>query len=280
MDYTQPFISVKHKMPVPRKHYIIRDHLFGQLEHLADYKVTIVKAGAGCGKTTLLSSFAIERGIKKLKWITLDEHADQAFVFWNYLVNSLSELMDEQTDCQNLLDSNMQKEILFQMISYFLSRLNTEEEIVLVLDEFQIVSDAFLVSTIDYFIENMPDQLHLVLLTREMPPIYLGQLAIENRLLLIEEDDIRLTEKESRDFLVQTLKLKKDENEISAMIQLSEGWIGGLQLLAISEKHGNLPSMGSMKLSDRVLNDYITKEIFGYLSEDEQYLSGLSIYPG
>jgi len=270
LDFNQPFISVKHKMPAPRKNYIIRDHLFGQLEQLADYQLTIVKAGAGCGKTTLLSSFAVERGIKNMKWITLDEHANQAFVFWNYLISSLSEWMDEQTDCQNLLDSNMQKEILFQMIPYFLSRLKTDADIVLVLDEFQIVSDAFLVSTIDYFIENMPEQLHLVLLTREMLPIYLGQLAIENRLMLIEEDDIRLTEKESRDFLIETLKLNKAENEISLMIQLSEGWIGGLQLLAISEKYGNLPSMGSMKLSDRVLNDYITKEIFGYLSEDEQ----------
>ncbi|MBU4439981.1 MAG: LuxR C-terminal-related transcriptional regulator [Firmicutes bacterium] len=270
LDYTQPFYSVKHKMPAPRKNYLIRAQLFGQLEQLSDYRVAIIKAGAGCGKTTLMSSFAIERGIKNLKWITLDEHANQAFVFWNYLINSLSDLMDEQIDCQHLLDSNMQKEMLFQMIPYFLSRLKNDEEIVLVLDEFQIVSDHFLVSTIDYFIENMPDQLHLVLLTREMPPLYLGQLAIENKLLLIEEDAIRLTPPESRDFLVKTLQLKKDEAEISAMIQLSEGWIGGLQLLAISEKQGNLSAMGSMKLSERVLSDYLTKEIFGYLSEAEQ----------
>lgn len=270
MDYAQPFSSIKHKMPAPRKNYLIRAQLFRQLEQLSDYQVAIVKAGAGCGKTTLLSSFAIEREIKNLKWVTLDEHANQVFVFWNYLINALSDLMDEQTDCQNLLDSNMQKEMLYQIIPYFLSRLKTDEEIVLVLDEFQVVADHFLVSTIDYFIENMPDQLHLVLLTREMPPLYLGQLAIENKLLLIEEDDIRLTEKESRDFLVETLQLKKDEDTISAMIQLSEGWIGGLQLLAISEKYGSFPTIGSMKLSDRVLNEYITKEIFGYLSEDQQ----------
>ncbi|AFA49920.1 LuxR C-terminal-related transcriptional regulator [Acetobacterium woodii] len=270
MDYNQPFISVKHKMPVPRKHYIIRAQLFRQLENLEDYQVVIVKAGAGCGKTTLLSSFAIEQGIKNFKWITLDEHANQAFVFWKYLIDALSELLDEQTSLQNIFDNNMQKEILFQMIRYFLNHLKAEEEIVLVLDDFQIVADDFLISTIDYFIKNMPRQLHLVLLTREMPTLYLGQLAIENRLLLIEEDAIRLTEAESREFLEETLNLNKDETEIYSMIQRSEGWIGGLQLLAISKKYGNQSSIESMKLSDRLLNEYISKEIFGYLTDDEQ----------
>ena len=77
MDYAQPFSSIKHKMPAPRKNYLIRVQLFRQLEQLSDYQVAIVKAGAGCGKTTLLSSFAIEREIKNLKWVTLDEHANQ-----------------------------------------------------------------------------------------------------------------------------------------------------------------------------------------------------------
>ncbi len=271
MECNIPILSVKLKMPQPRKNYIIRQNLFKQLKKLQEFKVVIVKAGAGSGKTTLLSSFVLETGLENVKWITLDENANQTFIFWNYVIESLKEYIeDSNADFKTYFDSNMQKENLWQILSLFVNKLNSEKDIVLILDDFQMVSDNFLISTINYFIENMPDNIHLVLLTRIIPEIYLGELAIEDKLMVIDEDAIRLTEKESREFLIDTLKLNKEEGQITSMIAVSEGWIGGLQLLAISTKDRNVQTMESLKVSNRVLNDYITKEIFEFLSEEEQ----------
>jgi len=279
VEVSIPILSVKLKMPQPRKNYIIRRYLFDELKSLQDYKVTIVKAGAGSGKTTLLSSFVIVTGLENVKWITLDESANQTFVFWNYMIESLKEyLEDSRADFQTFFDSNMQKENLWQILSLFVNKLSMEKDIVLVLDDFQMISDPFLISTINFFIENMPANMHLVLLTREMPGIYLGELAIENQLLVIDEDAIRLSEEESREFLVDTLKLNKEQGMINSMIKVSEGWIGGLQLLAISSRDKNVQTMASLKVSNRVLNDYITKEIFEYLSEEEkEFLTQTSV---
>jgi len=266
-----PILSVKLKMPQPRKNYIIRQELFDQLKRLKDCKVTIVKAGAGSGKTTLLTSFIKETKLDNTKWITLDENANQAFVFWNYVIEATKEfLQDSKDDLQAYFDSNMQRENLWQILSLFVNRLNLKKEFVLVLDDFQIVTDAFLISTIDYFIENIPSNIHLVMLTRELPQIYLGEIAIEDNLIIIDEDTIRLTKDESRDFLLNTLMLKKEEEQIAAMIEASEGWIGGLQLLVMAAKTRNTQTIGNFNVSNRVLNDYITKEIFNYLSSQEQ----------
>ncbi|MFA9377295.1 MAG: LuxR C-terminal-related transcriptional regulator [Lachnotalea sp.] len=271
MERTIPILSVKLKMPQPRKNYIIRQKLFDQLERLKECKVTIIKAGAGSGKTTLLTSFIKETKLENAKWITLDENANQAFVFWNYVIEAVKEyLEDSKADLQAFFDSNMQKENLWQILSLFVNKLSVEKDIVLVLDDFQIVTDAFLISTIDYFIENMPFNMHLVLVAREIPQIYLGEIAIEDNLIIMDEDTIRLTKEESRDFLINTLKLKKEEEQITAMIEASEGWIGGLQLLAMAAKSQNTQVIGNFNVSNRVLNDYITKEIFNYLSEEEQ----------
>ena len=266
-------------MPQPRKNYIIRHKLFEQLNHLKDYKVVIVKAGAGSGKTTLLSSFVIETGLENVRWISLDENANQTFVFWNYMIESVKDyLEDSKTDFQNFFDGNMQKENLWQILSLLVNKLIMEKDIVLVLDDFHMISDQFLISTIDFFIENMPENIHLVLLTREMPEIYLGEVAIEDKLMVIDEDVIRLSEKESREFLIDTLELKKEQGIITSMIEVSEGWIGGLQLLAISSRDRNVQTMASFKVSNRVLNDYITKEIFEFLTEEEQgFLTETSI---
>ncbi|SEW14636.1 LuxR C-terminal-related transcriptional regulator [[Clostridium] fimetarium] len=279
MEVNIPILSVKLKMPQPRKNYIIRHSLFEQLNHLKDCKVVIVKAGAGSGKTTLLSSFVIETGLEHVRWISLDENANQTFVFWNYMIESVKDyLEDSKTDFQNFFDGNMQKENLWKILSLLVNKLSMEKEIVLVLDDFHMISDEFLISTINFFVENMPENMHLVLLTREMPEIYLGEVAIEDKLMVIDEDDVRLSEKESREFLVDTLKLKKEQGIITSMIEISEGWIGGLQLLAISSRDRNVQTMASFKVSNRVLNDYITKEIFEFLSEEEQgFLTETSI---
>jgi LuxR family maltose regulon positive regulatory protein len=271
MEYNMPILPVKLKMPQPRKNYIIRQNLYQLLEKYEEYKVAIVKAGAGCGKTTLLSSFIIEKGIDNVRWITLDEYMNQAFVFWNYMIESVKDyLEDSNSNFQNFFDSNIQKENLWQILSLLLSKLNMNQDLLLILDDFQIITDEFLISTINYFIENMPDNLHIIFLTRDMPELYFGGLAIENKLLVIDEEEFILNEKESREFLLKTLKLNKEEEQISSMIEGSEGWIGGLQLLAISSKDKNGLTMESLKVSTRVLNDYITKEIFTFLSEEEQ----------
>ena len=271
MKCEMPILSVKLRMPQPRKNYIIRQELFHKLEDIKDYKVTIVKAGAGSGKTTLLSSFVKETKMENVKWITLDENANQAFVFWNYVIEAVKEYLGEtKADFQTFFDSNMQKDNLLQIISVFVNKLSIEEDILLVLDDFQMISDSFLISTINYFIENMPENIHLVLLTREIPDIYLGTLAIEGKIMVIEEESIRLTEEESMEFLTGTLKLDKTEEQIKEMIESSEGWIGGLQLLAIASKEKNHQSIKTMKLSNHLLEDYITKEIFQFLTKEEQ----------
>lgn len=270
MEENRAIFSVKLKMPQPRKNYIIRQKLFEQLNKLEEYKLTIVKAGAGSGKTTLLSTFAIEKRLENLKWITLDDNMNQAFVFWNYVIEAVKEYMGaSKENLQTFFDGNMQKENLWQILSFFANGLNNKK-VILVLDDFQVITDDFLISTIDFFIKNLPEQIHLVLLTRTMPEIYLGELAIEDNLMVLDEDEIRFSENESRKFLLETLKMNKNEDEISDMIGVSEGWIGGLQLLSISAKDRHTQVVPGMKVSNRVLNDYITKEIFEFLTEKEQ----------
>jgi LuxR family transcriptional regulator, maltose regulon positive regulatory protein len=266
-----PILSVKLKMPEPRKNYVIRKALFEKLKKINEYKVTIVKAGAGCGKTTLLSSFVKETNLNNVKWVALDDNMNQTFVFWKYVLESLKDYFGkESTDFQTCFDGNMQKENLWQMLSLFMNKLCTQTDIILVLDDFHFISETFLISTIDYFIKNMPNNMHLVFLTRELPNIYLGTLSLEDRIMFIDENIIKLSEVECRQFLLDTLGLDKNEEQLKSMIEASEGWIGGLQLMAIAIKDQSSLLIHSLRFSSRIMEDYITKEIFQFLTEEEQ----------
>lgn len=271
MKGSMPILSVKVKIPEPRKNYVLRKQLNEQLMGIVNHKVTVVKGGAGSGKTTLLSILIKEEKLKNVKWISMDKNMNNLFVFWKYVLEVTKTFFGEdQESFESCFDGNIQEEMMWQMIAMMLNQLDQEEQIILVWDDFHFIKDQELLATVSFFIENMPDNLHLVLACRELSDLYLGTLSLENQLLLIEGEDLRMSEVESRDFLQKTLQLAKNEREMRSIVAGSNGWIGGLQLMAIAAKNQGTPAMLQANASTKVIYDYISNEIFCYLEEQEK----------
>ena len=272
MEYQlMPILSVKFKIPEPRKNYVLRKNLIDKLRSADKKKVTIVKAGAGSGKTTLLTSFIKENKLSNVRWITMDENMNQVFIFWKYILEGTRDFLGEPDgDFQNWFESNMQKDNLWQLLTMYVNKLYQKEDVFLVLDDFQYVTEEFLISTIDFFITNMPDNLHLILLSRVIPDINLGTLSMEDNLLLIDEQEIKMSEEESREFLVRTLAMNEEEDKIKAIISNSNGWVGGLQLMAVAARQQSRTAIPDLNTSNRLIGDYITNEIYIYLTEEER----------
>ncbi|MDO5522039.1 MAG: LuxR C-terminal-related transcriptional regulator [bacterium] len=260
-----PVLSVKLKVPKPRKRYIERNGLLKKLEDISNCKVTVIKAGAGSGKTTLLSLYALKHKELNVRWLAIDESMNQSLVFWKYVIESLKEeLTLDVPSVLSCFDGNMPEDFLWELLSNVINNLNLEEELVLVWDDFWYLTDPFLIKTIDYFIENLPEQVHLVLLTRNKPLVYLGLLQVEGNLLLLEEDQIRMSTEEGKEFLVHTIGLQEDDKAIEDLVSNSNGWVGGLQLMAIASSKLAL----SRDVNEQVIYDYLSNEVFRYLPED------------
>lgn len=272
MEYqSMPVLSMKFKIPQPRKNYISRPILFEKLGAIEKIKLTIVKAGAGSGKTTLLASFIKETAHRNVCFITLDENMNQVFVFWKYFMEGTKNyLEDSATDFESWFNGTIQKDTLWQLLSHYMNKIDREQDITVVLDDFQCITEKFLISTIDFLIQNMPDNLHLVLLTRAMPDIYLGTVSMEDKLLFIDEQELRMTREESRAFLLHTLNAGIREEELLRMVDNSNGWVGGLQLMAVAAKEQSRSVIPEFNTANRLIEDYITNEIYGYLSEEER----------
>lgn len=263
-----PVLSVKYKIPSPRSNYIRRDKLLRRLEEMGQKAVTIVKAGAGSGKSTLLSIFIKERNLSHVSWITLDKGQDQAFLFWQSVFGALeSELKTCTQSLRHCFEDSIQREMLEQMLTAFAGQLDRETEIYLILDDFHWITDAYLLETLNSFIRMMPENLHLVLLSRQTPQIDLGNLYMKDRLLLLNEEEMRLSKEECRQFLTQTLGRQQ---RLDSIIENANGWIGGAQLMAITDRGGSTVHKAFSSADEKVIYDYIEKEIFADLSEEER----------
>ncbi|HEX3038380.1 MAG TPA: LuxR C-terminal-related transcriptional regulator [Oscillospiraceae bacterium] len=262
-------LSTKLKIPVPRRNYVVRKALFNKLSCCKDMGVIFVCGGAGTGKTTLLSSFILETGLKNVGWLSLDTTNSNVYSFWYYFAAATGAFLESDDDFLTLLSSNFDASHMKSLLTMLINRLCSEKDYYLVLDDVHCINDTALMQTLEFFIGAMPENLHLFMLSREDPPLYLGGLAVSGRLLFIDGRQMQLSSEEGMAFLKQTLKLHDSEEELIQINTYAEGWIGGLQLAAAAELAGK-NSGALLRAGGGIAAEYLTREIFESLTQSER----------
>jgi LuxR family maltose regulon positive regulatory protein len=104
----------------------------------------------------------------------------------------------------------------------------------------------------------------VIILTREDPPLPLSRLRASGQVTDIRQVDLQFTLDETADFLRQAARLELSRGDIAALHQRTEGWIAGLQLLALSLRgQANARQLiQSFTGSDRYILDYLVDEVF------------------
>lgn len=267
MEKDIKFISTKLKMPAPRKNFIIREKLISKLENILDYKVTLIKGRAASGKTTLVTSFVKEKGFQNVKWISLDKGNDDLFSFWYYVLEVIKDSLMNSKEIFQFSRMLLSKEAVERLVAMLINLINTEEEIVMIFDDFHNIKDKHLLETVEYFIKYCGDNVHFILLSREESLIYFGDLIMADRLLEIKEEELKFSEEESKAFIKNTLKANLDDVFINKINKLSEGWVGGLQLITLASNKENL---SKVNIVNKYMTDYLSKEILDGLTEVER----------
>lgn len=200
-------------------------------------RLTLISAPAGFGKTTLVSSWLHSRSRDdySVAWLSLDERDNDTERFLTYLIEALH-LADSSVGAtaRELLASSVEtqpEQIIVQLINDagFLSC-----QIVLVLDDYHLIENPEIHEALDFFIDNLPPQLHVVMTSRSDPPLSLSRWRGRREMVEIRTEDLRFTAQEIEDFLEAALGQEVGSEDVEVLEQRTEGWITGLQLAAIS----------------------------------------------
>lgn len=262
-------LSTKLKIPTPRRNYIVRKALFEKMSRCAEMSVVFVRGGAGTGKTTLLSTFIRETGLKNVCWLTLDASNVNAYSFWLYFTAAVSALLEDGQSLLKLVGANPNASNLDGVLTLLANRLSGDENIYIVLDDVHRMNDVAQLKTFEFFLNAMPPNFHLFMLSREDPPVYLGTMAVSGRLLYIDGQQMLLSEGESMSFLKETLRLNESEEALERLNAYAEGWIGGLQLAAAAgAASGN--SLFLLRAGGGIATEYLNREIMEALSPCER----------
>jgi LuxR family maltose regulon positive regulatory protein len=248
--------------PVLRQPLVRRGRLADMLDAGVRGPVTLVCAGPGWGKSTLVASWAEARVTSgPIAWLTLGPQHNDPRAFWPDFVMALR--MSGAVPCGNPLEAlDLGARAGQQEVGQVLDGLDAlPTPVVLVLDDFHEVDDARVIGGLTGLLHD-PPPLRLVLISRTEPTLPLHRLRAGGDLTEIRARHLAFRGPEAAQ-LPAVNRRRLPVAELAELLDRTEGWVVGLQLLA-----DELAERGALDNGEvRTVSDYLLREVVGGLSE-------------
>ncbi len=288
-------LSIKLQRPAPPPKYVQRPDLNRRLdEGLAlGRPLTLVSAPAGFGKTTCISAWLAEAEVPSA-WLTLNAEDNDPGRFFSYLVAAHQQIQGipqssvpfpRLHEVESVLRSGQIPPVEVIASAWVTDILAYPGRFLLVLDDFHLIQDRFILEVFEklfvyLFQSNQPQPAHLILLTREDPPLPLARLRANDRLTELRAQELRFPPDESKVFLNSLMGLTLSEPDMAVLEERMEGWIAGLQLAGISmrDRADKSAFIRSLSGSQRFILNYLVEEVLSQQPADvQQFLLDTSI---
>jgi LuxR family transcriptional regulator, maltose regulon positive regulatory protein len=252
-------------LPQRRKELLTRPRLVRQLYDLLDYKLILVIAPAGYGKTSLLLDFAHQVELP-VCWYSIDS-LDQDFLrFLEHFIASVRLHFPEfGQESLAAVETTSQPLNIDRIVSTVVNDAyeHIKEHFLLVLDDYHLVDGQKEIQTfINRFIVEVAENCHLVLASRvllSLPdmPLFVARSQVGG----IGYEDLAFIAPEIQTLIFQNYKVSMSTEVATQLVQESEGWITGLLLTSQSAWKGMAAHLQAARISDVGLYDYLAHQV-------------------
>jgi LuxR family maltose regulon positive regulatory protein len=245
-----PILITKLSIPTRRADWILRPRLIERLDKGLNRKLTLLSAPVGFGKTTLIASWLhglVDRQSQapRVAWLSLEEDDNDPVRFLRHFIAAWQTIDPNvgQT-ARHFLDTPRVPELGHLMTLLINDLASLPDQNLLVLDDYHVINHAELQTAIAFFLDHLPPHCHLVIATREEPLLPLHRLRVRWEVTEIRLQDLRFSGEETSDFLNSTMGLALTAEAAQTLEDRTEGWIAGLQMVALSLR-GRARRMGA-----------------------------------
>jgi hypothetical protein len=228
-------LTTKSRLPPPRQNIVSRQRLYERLDEAATRPLTIITAPAGFGKSTLASEWAHTRNQHRFAWVSLGPEDNDLARFVASVIAGLQPLEAGIGKAALSLFGSLLQPAPESLMTQLLNEIvDLSAPIVMILDDYHVITDSQIDAALIYAVDHMPGQLRLVVASRKEPSFPLSRW--RSRLLVTEIDieELRFTHEECERFLDVTMHFTLDSQATSTLAARSEGWAAGLQMAALS----------------------------------------------
>lgn len=279
-----PILATKIHVPPARRGWISRTRLAQRLESSLASPLVLVSAPPGFGKTTMVADWiavcqaedaARQKPLHTLlfTWLSLDEDENSPALFWRYVIAAIQTAFPNCGASAQAMLASPQPPVLEAVLTALINDLSSiSNPLAVVLDDYHLITNPAVHESLLYLLDHQPESLHLILLTREDPPLALARRRARRQVLEIRGTDLRFTSEETALFLNGTMGLFLTANQVDLLEKRTEGWAAGLQLAAVSLQGCEDVDafLRAFAGDDRYIADYLIEEVLQHQPEELQ----------
>jgi len=256
--------------PLPTRPTIARKELRDALElGIPVSRLILVSAPAGYGKTTLLSQWARASHIP-VAWLTLNEADNDLDRFFRYLLNAWETVLPGIRESPLGLILGGMSPDKEAVLAAFINGANAiPDHMAFVLDDAHLIEDPAIHSALGFLIDNLPSTIHFVLACRDVPPLSLARYRARHELMELRVGDLAFDLDQTKTFLNDAMELDLENDDIASLHNQVEGWITGLQLVALTFRQHHEPGQPFVVSGrHRHVADYLSEDVLAHLPEE------------
>ncbi|HEX8353113.1 MAG TPA: hypothetical protein VF611_09455, partial [Pyrinomonadaceae bacterium] len=289
------FLRTKLLPPRPAPSLLPRPRLVERLQQNLAHAVTLVTAPAGSGKTTLVADF-IRTGAHPFVWYQLDHTDADPLVFLGYVTHGIKRIVPGFGDATTSYMQEASKELAQSperavdvLLNEVLDRV--EQQFILVLDDYHhLGAETPVHRVVDRLLAYLPDLIHVVIISRDMPPLALARMRTQASLAVIDRQELLFTDGETQELFRNVFDLELTPGQLAEYRERTHGWITALQLVRqVAQRQALARSSGAaaaaadaapappdlveiLRQSERDIFDYFAEEVFADEAEEVQQL--------
>jgi len=236
--------------------------------------LTLVMAPPGCGKSTLACQWAkagLSQGMR-VAWLSIDADDNDPHRFMLYLHQALVQSGIGQGKTHPFAHGIDPDCTPAAMASAWINWVaSTGKELLVILDNYAWITETSIHEQVAYILANAPSNLHLVLLTSDLPPLPIGRLRARNQLLELDSGTIRFTKTETLTLFRKNASIPIPYAQLEELYRFTQGWAAVVRIISLSiGNFSNPPSLVRGIIDCRIFDaiDQYLDDLFVNFPED------------
>jgi len=261
-----------------------RPRLLEFLHASVDYKLILLSAAAGYGKTTLLADFAHDTDLPVCWYALAPSDSDPRVFIEHFLASITHRFPDFGEQSRNALHhtSQFDEERMYPLVTAIVNEIYQAipEYFIAVLDDYHLVETSSAINDfMNALLAHTPENCHLVIASRTVPGgLSLVRLTARQQMIGLGTQDMRFNGDEIQALVKQNYDLDLPIEIAEQLAQHSDGWITGIILTAQTMWKQLLAGVVETTGTSGQVYDYLTSEVFALQQPDiQEFLLASSI---
>lgn len=254
-----------HAVPLPRTQTLVRrPRLLTLIDHPTVAPVTLITAPAGFGKSTLAAHWA-HLARHPVAWVTLVPESNSLARFLATLHGAIAGALPDG-------GPPPAEEVTVGAIAALLQTgADAQRGKILILDDYHQIENRDVHQAMDALLARLPADVHLLVLSRTIPPLSLGRLRVQGLVRELTEADLRFAPAEVAAVVATAAAGRITPDQVARLTDRTGGWIAAIRLALLSITNVDAEQIDPLIESfaeNQWLDDYIVEEVINALSDE------------